>query len=248
MACDGLFVQRWEGTRCGPVLVFLHHGLGSVGQWRDFPAELTAATGLPGLAYDRCGHGRSVACEEARTPRYMHREAEVLGELLAREGVGDFVLIGHSDGGSIALLYGALEGQVAPRGIVAESAHVFVEDVTRQGIRLTVDAYVSGMREKLRRYHGENTERLFWEWSGTWLAPSFDEWNLCAGLRGVQCPVVVVQGVEDEYGTEAQVDAIVRGVPRAAGRVMIPGAAHEPHHQARGATVEAMRAAVMGFM
>ncbi len=245
---EALYVEWVDGPRNKPVLVFLHHGIGSVGQWRDFPAQLAAAADMPALIYDRCGHGRSPAPTQVRTPRYMHREAEVLGQLLRHHNVEDCILIGHSDGGSIALLYGALKAHQPPRGIIAESAHVFVEAITRAGIRAAVDAYVAGMRTKLRKYHGENTERLFWDWAGTWLAPSFDSWNLCETLRGVQCPVFAMQGVDDEYGTEAQVDAILKAVPRAAGKAMIPAAAHEPHHQARLATLQAMRGAIANFL
>ncbi len=248
MAAQALHVEWIGGEKDAPVLVFLHHGLGSIGQWRDFPRELAQATGLSALVYDRCGHGQSPACDGERTPRYMHREAEVLRDLLRSRGVADFILIGHSDGGSIALLYAALPDVVAPRGIIAESAHVFVEDVTRQGIRVAVDAYVGGMRERLRKYHGANTERMFWDWAGTWLAPSFDSWNLCEDIQAVPCPVAVVQGADDEYGTEAQVEAILGAVRYPSGKHLIVGAAHEPHHQAREATLATMRLAVERFI
>lgn len=244
MDAPSLYVERIAATHDKPVLVFLHHGLGSAGQWRDFPAQLSAATGLPAFLYDRCGHGRSPACTEPRTPLYMHREAEALHRLLTHHAIDDFILIGHSDGASIALLYAAIPGVSQPRGILSESAHVFVESITRQGIRATVDAYTAGMRDKLRKYHFANTERLFWDWAGTWLAPSFDSWNLCETIRNVRCPVSVIQGAEDEYGTGAQADAILRFAPGAAEIHIIPDAAHEPHHQARELTLETMRLAI----
>ncbi|MBL8178078.1 MAG: alpha/beta hydrolase [Bryobacterales bacterium] len=240
MTAASLHTERIPAARENPTLVFLHHGLGSIAQWRDFPAQLCAATSLPAFLYDRCGHGRSPACGQPRTPAYMHREAETLHRLLTHHNIGDCILIGHSDGASIALLYAALPNVPAPRLIVSESAHVFVEPITRHGIRLTIDAYLAGMREKLRKYHGANTEALFWDWAGTWLAPSFDSWNLCRTIGNVSCPVAAIQGAEDEYGTESQLDAILRSVPCAAGRFLIPQAAHEPHHQSRPQTLDTM--------
>lgn len=243
-----LYVERIEGRQAGPVLIFLHHGLGSVAQWRDFPMRLGKATGLPVLLYDRCGHGLSDRCGGKRTIWYMHREAEVLGEVLASHGVSDFILIGHSDGGSIALLYAAMPGVLQPRGIVSESAHVFVEDITRQGIRAAADAFTAGMRHRLSRYHGLHTERLFWDWAGTWLSPSFDTWNLCEAIRKVRCPVLALQGSEDEYGTPAQIEAIVSSVGGPVSRHMIPSCGHEPHHQHPEQTLAIMEEAVRSFL
>jgi pimeloyl-ACP methyl ester carboxylesterase len=223
-------------------LVFLHHGLGSVSLWRDFPQKLAAATGLRALVYDRCGHGKSARCGWERQPDYLHREADVLQELLESRGIRDAILIGHSDGGTIAFLYAARVAQ--PRAIISEAAHLFVEDITRAGIRDTVDAYRAGMREKLLRHHGVNTDSLFWDWAGGWLSPRFDSFDIRAAMGAVRCPVLALQGLDDEYGTPAQVDAIEGGVGGKFKRAMIPACRHEPHSQAFEPTFDAMRSAI----
>jgi pimeloyl-ACP methyl ester carboxylesterase len=227
--------------------VFLHHGLGSVSLWRDFPARLAAATGLPALVYDRCGHGKSPPCEQPRQPDYLHREARVLASLLEVHEARNPILIGHSDGGSIAFLYAALPDVPAPLGIISEAAHLFVEDVTRAGIRATVDSYRAGLRDRLLRHHGGNTDRLFWNWAGGWLSPRFDSFDVREHVAAVRCPVMAIQGLEDEYGTLAQVEAIEGSVNGPVERVLIPGCAHEPHSQAPDATFAAMVRAISSW-
>lgn len=245
VAAESLYVERIAGAR--PVLVFLHHGLGCVSLWRDFPRRVSEAMGCAALVYDRCGHGRSGACGYERQPDYLHVEAARLRDFIQAQGLGDVVLIGHSDGGTIALLYAALEGVSQPRGIVAEASHLFVEDVTRAGVRAAVDGYRNGMREKLMRHHGGNTDRLFWDWAGGWLSPRFDGFDIRGELQGVRCPVLAVQGADDEYGTLKQVEALERAVSGPCERAMIPACGHEPHLQAQGATLDAVTRAVLGW-
>ncbi|HET9702216.1 MAG TPA: alpha/beta fold hydrolase, partial [Burkholderiales bacterium] len=161
-----------DAAKRSPTLVFLHEGLGSTGQWRDFPRALAERTGLPALLYDRQGYGGSDPLYSPRSARYLHREAlEVLPEVLERCGVDDVILVGHSDGGSIALLYAAAHPQRV-RGAVTEAAHVFVEEETLAGIRAAGDAWRNTqLKEKLARYHGSKTHALFHAWHDTWLAP-----------------------------------------------------------------------------
>lgn len=211
------------------MLVFLHHGLGSVSQWRDFPRRLSEATGCPALVYDRRGHGRSAALGGPRDHRYLHQEAEALAELLREEDVRDFVLIGHSDGGSIALLYPSVPGAVPPRGIITEAAHVFVEDCTRRGIREVLSGWRGRLRESLMRHHGAKTDELFLNWAGVWLSPSFDSFNITPELAAIRCPVLALQGGMDEFGSEAQLRALASC---GAEVELIPGCRHEPHHEA----------------
>ena len=199
-------------------LVFLHEGLGSIGQWRDFPRQLAASTGLGALVYDRYGFGGSDLLQEARDERYLQREAhEALPQVLDSCGVDRPILIGHSDGGTIALLYAA-QFPGHPRGVITEAAHVFIEEVTLAGIHRAVKAFeTGGLREKLARYHGERTESMFRGWSDTWLAPGFREWSMEERLAEIRCPLLAIQGEDDEYGTAAQVRAIVlvkREVPQ----------------------------------
>ena len=237
-----LRARRLTHQRRGPVLVFLHEGLGCIELWRDFPAALVEATGLDGLIYDRWGHGSSDALTVTRTPHYLHEEAfESLPEVLTQCGVKDVVLIGHSDGGTIALLYGARYPK-GIRGIITEAAHVFVEDVTLAGIRETVKTYeTTDFKEKLARYHGQSTDTLFRAWADTWLAPEFRTWNVESYLPQVTCPVLVIQGNDDEYATKAQVDAISGQVCGPARPLLVPDCGHTPHREARNVVLQAMR-------
>jgi pimeloyl-ACP methyl ester carboxylesterase len=245
---DSLHIE-WAGEPRAtlPTLVFLHHGLGSVSLWRDFPRAVNAATDLPALLFDRCGHGRSPECTTAPAFDRHYQEALTLRWLLEKHNITDFILIGHSDGATIALLYAALPGAIHPRGIISEAAHVFVEDVTRAGIRNTVDSYRTGLRQRLLRHHGDKTDRVFWTWAGSWLSPQFDSWNICADLARVRCPVVALQGTDDEYGTGAQLEAIASSSGGPVETVLIPACAHEPHQQAAAATLAAMERAIGSF-
>ncbi len=219
----------------GPTLVFLHEGLGSIGQWRHFPAELCARTGLPGLVYERWGYGRSDPLTGPRPDDYLHREAQdSLPEVLAACGIADPpILFGHSDGGSIALLFAAAHPEQT-RAVVCEAAHVFIEEECLAGIRLAVAAYEQGpLRDGLRRYHGANTETMFRGWGDTWLRPTRRHWNVAAELPRIACPTLIIQGADDEYATRAQMDAIAAGMSGPTEILWLPDCAHVPHHQAR---------------
>ena len=217
-----------------PMLVFLHEGLGSIAQWRDFPMAVSLAAHLPAVVYERGGYGNADPLDAPRSVRYIHEEAlQSLPEVLLRLQIDDAILIGHSDGGSIALIFAALWPQKV-RGIITEAAHVFVEDSTLAGIREAVNQYDStDLPERLSRYHGSNTEAAFRGWSETWLSPAFRDWNIEEYLPGVRCPVLAIQGRDDEYGTPAQVEAIVNGVSGPAEPLIIADCGHVPHHQAR---------------
>ncbi|HRD49451.1 MAG: alpha/beta hydrolase [Candidatus Competibacter sp.] len=225
----------------GPTLVFLHEGLGSIGQWRNFPAQLCTLTGLPGLIYERWGFGRSDPLTGPRPRDYLHREAEnSLPEVLAACGIADPpILFGHSDGGSIALLFAAAyPGRT--HAVISEAAHVFIEEVCLVGIRAARATYEQGnLREGLCRYHGANTDSMFRGWCDTWLRPDFRDWNMTAELPRITCPVLIIQGEEDEYGTRAQVDTIATGVSGSAEVLWLPDCAHVPHHQAPDAVLNA---------
>jgi pimeloyl-ACP methyl ester carboxylesterase len=217
-----------------PALVFLHEGLGSIGQWRDFPEKLCAATGCPVLVYDRWGHGGSDPLTEPRKPDYLHDEALIsLPEILEQCGLEKPVLIGHSDGGSIALIFaGAYPQRVT--GIVTEAAHVFVEDVTVEGIKRAVETYeTTDLKERLARFHGHHTESIFRGWADIWLSPGFRDWNIEEYLPDIACPLLVIQGKDDEYGTPAQVEAIVCKVRGPSRSMLIDDCGHVPHLQAR---------------
>jgi pimeloyl-ACP methyl ester carboxylesterase len=228
--------------------VFLHEGLGSIELWRDFPSTLAKTTGCDALIYDRWGHGKSDPLDARRTLRYVHDEALVsLPEVLRKAGVEDVVLIGHSDGGSIALLFAAHYPEFV-RGLITEAAHVFVEDITLEGIRQSVGLYeITDLKEKLARYHGENTERIFRGWCDTWLSPEFRNWNIEECLPQITRPILVIQGEDDQYGTEAQVEAITKQVSGARESLLIPDCGHTPHHEARDKVVQAMTQFIFGL-
>jgi len=211
-----------------PTLVFLHEGLGSITMWKDFPARLAAATGCGTLVYSRYGHGASTLLESKRPVDYMHREAEsVLPAVLARFGIRRPILFGHSDGGSIALIYaGFRPDDVA--GLILEAPHVFVEDLTVDSIAKVKTVYQSSnLADKLKRYH-QDVDRTFWGWNDIWLDPRFKAWNIEAYLPAIACPILAIQGEEDEYGTRAQLDAIAARTP-ATEIVMLSPCGHSPH-------------------
>jgi pimeloyl-ACP methyl ester carboxylesterase len=225
----------------GPTLVFLHEGLGSIGQWRHFPAELCARTRLPGLVYERWGHGRSDPLTGPRPGDYLEREARAsLPEVLAACAIADPpIFFGHSDGASIALLYAAAWPE-RTCAVISEAAHVLIEEECLAGIRLAVAAYEQGsLRDSLRRYHGANTETLFRGWGDTWLRPERRAWNIAAELSRVACSTLIIQGADDEYATRAQVDAIAAGVAGPAEILWLSDCGHVPHHQAREAVLDA---------
>ncbi len=218
----------------GPTLVFLHEGLGCIAFWKDFPDALCARLGLFGLVYDRWGYGASDPFDRPRTPRYLEDEAIFsLPEVLAAAGIDRPILVGHSDGASIALLFAAAFPE-RPLAVVSLAAHVFVEEEALAGIRLAVQAFASGdLERRLERHHGEKTKKVFEAWADTWLSPAFRDWNIEAALPRIRAPLLLIQGAEDEYGTAAQVEAIARAVSGPVESHLLPGCGHVPHHQAR---------------
>lgn len=225
---------RPDAPPSGPPLVFLHEGLGCIAMWKDVPAVLCHRLGREGILYDRWGHGRSEPLDRPRDTRYLHDEAEsVLPAVLDALEVPRAALIGHSDGGSIALLFAAAAPERCA-ALVAEAAHVFVEDVTISGIQAAVEAYATtDLRQRLMRYHGDKTDTVFQAWHRIWLSPDFRPWNIERGLERVTCPALILQGLNDEYGTPAQVEAIARRLAGPVETALIPACGHVPHHQAR---------------
>jgi pimeloyl-ACP methyl ester carboxylesterase len=226
----------WVGAaRAGrPLIVFLHEGLGSLAMWRDFPARLCRSLDARGLVYSRPGYGRSTprAAEEAWDPDFMHRQAvEVLPALLAALGIDprrdDPWLFGHSDGGSIALLYAARFPQ-SLRGAVVLAPHIMVEDLSVTSIAKAREAYLeTDLRQRLARYH-DDPDSAFWGWNDIWLHPPFRQWSIEAEIASIRCPLLAVQGLDDEYGTLAQIHGIARRVPQAE-LLELPACGHSPH-------------------
>ena len=207
-----------------PPIVFLHEGLGSVSHWRDFPERVAAATGSEIFVYSRYGHGRSSLLQEARGVSYMHHEAEVvLPSLLKQADIRQPVLLGHSDGASIAILYAAKFSNSAA-ALILEAPHVFVEDLTLDGIAAARTAYLAtDLPQKLARYH-DDADRTFLGWNDIWLNPQFRFWNIEHYLDAIRCPVLVIQGEDDEYGTPKQLAAIQARIPASEVALFHPGA------------------------
>jgi pimeloyl-ACP methyl ester carboxylesterase len=240
---DGLAFEYEEipGDRDRSTLVFLHEGLGSVGLWRDFPQAIADATGRRAVAYSRLGHGWSDAPPVPRTTRFMHEEAEqILPRLLDRLDAPAPLLVGHSDGGSIALIHAAAHPVSA---LVCLAPHVFVEEVSLESIRAARKSFErEGLRERMARHH-RDPEAAFRGWNDVWLHPDFARWNIEAYLPSIDAPLMVIQGSEDEYGTLAHLAAIERAVPGPVERVVLP-CGHSPHLERPEETI----AAVTGFV
>lgn len=231
------------GERPAPrTLVFLHDSLGCITTWRELPQEFGVLLGCDVLVYDRQGYGRSDPFGPAlRDAEYMHREADVLNAVLEAAGIERAILFGHSDGGTIALLAAARHPHRIA-AVITEGAHVFVEEVTLNGIRAAERAFrATDLRERLLRHHGERTDALFEAWVATWLAPFFRTWDITAELAPITCPVLVLQGLDDQFGTEAQVQAIAAAAGSNVRTYMIPGAGHTPHREAPGITADLVR-------
>ena len=211
-----------------PVMVFLHEGLGSLAMWRDFPARCCQAVGCPGLVYSRYGYGRSEQLHEPRRPDYLHVEAlRALPEILDELRIHRPFLFGHSDGATIALLHAG--GAARPvAGVIALAPHVFVESKAIRGIEATVELWkTANKREKLARFH-DHVDSAFAGWRDIWTSGEFQAWNIEAYLPAIECPVLAIQGEQDEYGTMAQLDRIAASVPHLQ-QLRLNACGHSPH-------------------
>ena len=234
---------EWIGEAAAgkPVLVFLHEGLGSIRQWRDFPATVAAAAGLRALVYDRYGYGQSdVLQEPRRTVRFMHEEAlSALPQLFSDLKIENPFLIGHSDGASIALIHAGAGHPV--RAVVAMAPHVFMEPVCLSSIRKAAEAFEGGdFREKLGRYH-RDARKTFYGWADVWLDPQFERWDIREDyLPKVRCPVLAIQGYDDEYGSMAQLDEIQRRVGGTCELLKLEACGHSPFRDQPEKTLSAI--------
>ena len=237
--CQWLNAER----RDRPLMVFLHEGLGSIAMWKDFPQRLCDAANLRGLVYSRPGYGRSTPRppEEAWDLDFMHRQAhEVLPALLDALGVAEPPwLFGHSDGASIALLYAA-RFAARVQGLVVLAPHILVEDLTVANIEQAREAYLTtDLPRKLGRYH-DDVDSAFWGWNRIWLHPPFKQWSIEAELAAIGCPLLAVQGLDDEYGTLEQIRGIARRVPGT--RLLeLADCGHSPHRDQPERLVEAVQ-------
>lgn len=230
---------RYPPSGKKPTIVMLHEGLGSVSMWKDFPRQLAKSTGCGVLVYSRYGHGKSERLAEKRSMDFMHREAQVvLPEVLERCEIEAPILLGHSDGGSISIIYAATALQ-KPAALMLEAPHVFVEDLSVRSISKIRAAYeTTELRQKLARYH-DHVDETFWGWNDIWLDPRFRSWNIEVHLNAIRCPVLVIQGENDEYGTLAQVEAIKACLPSTE-TLVLSECGHSPHRDQPARTLAAI--------
>lgn len=234
--------HAWVGAEGAPLAVFLHEGLGSLAMWKDFPQRLCEAAGLRGLVYSRPGYGCSTprAVDERWGVDFMHRQAfEVLPALLRALGVGEpYTLIGHSDGGSIALLHAARFADQVSRCVVL-APHILVEDVSVASIEEARVAYEQGdLKRGLSKYH-DDADSAFYGWNRIWLDPAFRRWRIGTAVQALRCPVLAVQGLDDPYGTLEQIRGIQRLYPPTQ-LLELPACGHSPHRDQPAALIEAV--------
>lgn len=249
LAVGGVRLEcRWIGVRRPgvPVLVFLHEGLGCVAQWRDFPDRVAQALDLPALVYSRLGYGGSDPVALPRPVDYLDREGCVhLPAVLDEAGIDQAILIGHSDGGTIALVAAGDDRHGRIKAVVAMAPHSFVEDLCLTAIaQVTALWRTTDLRQRLARYHGANVDCAFKGWNDTWLHPDFKAWHIRHFLAAIRVPVLVIQGQDDEYASLAQVDIVRQLVPGGAETLVLPACGHAPQKDQE----QAVRDAIVAFV
>ncbi|MEE1898569.1 alpha/beta hydrolase [Flavobacterium rakeshii] len=216
-----------------PTIIFLHDSLGCIKLWRDFPEELGELTNCNILVYDRLGYGESAPfITIERDNDYLEKEADILNGLITLLQLKEVILFGHSDGASISLITAAKHPELI-KGVIVEGAHIFVEEITLKGIREAEVAYkTTNLKERLQKYHGDKTDAVFMAWNTVWLSDTFRDWNIEHFLSKIVCPVMVIQGENDEFGSMAQLEGIVNQVSGRREKLIIPAIGHTPHKEA----------------
>lgn len=226
-----------------PVLVFLHEGLGCTALWKDFPDRLCAATGCAGLVYSRAGYGGSSPVDLPRPINYMQGEArDFLPLVLDHFNIERAILIGHSDGASIALVHAGISlNKDRVKAVIVEAPHVFCEDLSVTGIEAAREAYETGdLRRRLEKYHGGNVDVAFRGWNDAWLNPEFQHWNIEEYLPGIEMPVFALQGRDDAYGTVAQLASIEAKTKGPYRQLILDDCGHAPHMEQTEIVLDAM--------
>ena len=247
------YVWYGPGPERAPTLVFLHEGLGCVEMWRDFPERLAAQTGCGALVYSRAGYGKSDPKERPWPVRFMHEEAlAVLPKVLDEFAIREAIVVGHSDGGSIAIIHAGGTRDPRVRGLILEAPHVFVEEIGLESIREIAEEFRRGdtgagkmpahrpqdagaptgavtFRQRLARYHGESVGQTFWGWNDVWLNPQFRSWNIEEYLPRIKVPLLLIQGEDDQYGTREQLRRVEAGCQGPVRTVMLESCGHSPH-------------------
>ncbi|MEN2414926.1 alpha/beta fold hydrolase [Flavobacterium mesophilum] len=229
---NNLYIEYQKNFENKPTIVFLHDSLGCIELWRDFPKRISDACQCNLLIYDRLGYGKSdPMLSFVRKPNYLESEAEILNQLLGALNVENAILFGHSDGGSIALI-AASKFPERIKMVICEAAHIFVEEITLNGIKEAVEAYnTTNLSLKLQKYHGNKTETVFKAWTETWLRDDFRNWNIEHLLPKIHSPLLFIQGENDEYGTLDQVEKTLALVTGESEKYIVPNAGHTPHKE-----------------
>jgi pimeloyl-ACP methyl ester carboxylesterase len=237
------------GPTEAPTIVLLHEGLGCIALWRDVPALLAEATGCGVFAYSRFGYGQSDPCELPRPMSYMQDEArDVLPLVLREAGIRRAVIVGHSDGGSIAAVYAGNDPATGLLGLVTIAAHFFTEDLNIASIRQIETAYeTTDLRARLARYH-RDPDMAFRGWNGAWLDPRFRDFDITGYLPRIAVPILALQGEDDPYGSDEQLHVFARHATAPIETMLIPGAKHAPHLEAKDATLAAIAGFVRGLV
>ena len=226
-----IYFELYSESTQNKTLVLLHEGLGSVAQWKDIPLWLFENTNFNILVYDRSGYGRSSSVAHDYPKEYGRYEAKyVLHQLLLSLNIKSCSVFGHSDGGTIALLFAAYYPQIVNQ-VITEAAHVIIEDISREGISKVREIYTDKLQKPLTRYHGKNTNWVFYHWADTWLNTDFHDWNMIEDLQQIKCPVLAIQGDVDEYGSMEQLNLIEQHSN--AHIELIKKCGHHPHFQHR---------------
>ena len=222
--------------------MLLHDGLGCLSLWRDFPARIADATKCRTFVYSRFGYGESDPIDLPRPVRFMHDEAlKILPAILEVANIKLPILVGHSDGGSIAMIYAGSELGGNVHSLILEAPHVFVEDITVQSIYEAGQEYLHGnLKQRLQRYHGQNVDVAFWGWNRIWLDPEFRSWNIEDYLPRINKPVLAIQGEDDNFGTSLQIQSISKQCAGDVQTAFLPKCAHTPHREQPELTLELM--------
>ncbi|MCH2232583.1 MAG: alpha/beta hydrolase [Crocinitomicaceae bacterium] len=223
------------------LIVFLHEGLGCIEMWKSFPQMVVDALDCYGLVYDRSGYGNSKGSLIDRDVDYLHQAAEELNNFIHKLNLEeyDISLYGHSDGGSIALIYAGNHPEKI-KYLITEAAHAFVEQVTLDGVKAAIQPFKDGKLDGLKKFHGDRFEEVFWAWNNIWLDPRFEPWNILEELKRINVPSLIIQGIDDQYGTPKQVKDIVNSIGATATPLLIENTGHSPHKTHASKIIEAL--------
>ena len=240
---SGKIEIQWhrEGQNNCPTLIFLHEGLGCIRMWKNFPEKVSKHTGCPSLVFSRFGYGHSDPCPLPWKINFMHHEAKkLLPDIIKKTQIKNYILIGHSDGGSISIIFAGSPCEKGLKGVITLAAHVFCEPTTVDCIRQAKINYeYRGLRQGLEKYHGKNTENAFRGWNDVWLSPNFIHWNIEKYLSRIKVPMLAIQGKNDPYGTLKQIDIIKNQMPYAK-TCLIDDCGHSPHLEQPGKVLAAV--------